>query len=100
MSMKCLPCTRYNIRALNTTNPTYHDKITVDADSKAKFPTIFKNLKMRKLDKRHVNTPYSDKKKTPRLKRVRKITTYRERQWLSEEKLVIQIRDENKMMNK
>lgn len=40
------------------------------------------------------------KKKTPRLKRVRKITTYRERQWLSEEKLVIQIRDENKMMNK
>ena len=38
-------------------------KITVDADSKAKFPTIFKNLKMRKLDKRHVNTPYSDKKK-------------------------------------
>lgn len=76
-------------------------KITVDADSKAKFPTIFKNLKMRKLDKRHVNTPYSDKKKkTPRLKRVRKITTYRERQWLSEEKLVIQIRDENKMMNK
>lgn len=51
-------------QALNTTNPTYYmTKITVDADSKAKFPTIFKNLKMRKLDKRHVNTPYSDKKK-------------------------------------
>ena len=29
-------------------------------DAKAKFPTILKYLKMRKLDKRHVNTPYSD----------------------------------------
>lgn len=75
-------------------------KITVDADAKAKFPTIFKNLKMRKLDKRHVNTPYSNNLKKDSQTEERKITTYRERQWLSEEKLVIHIRDENKMMNK